>query len=79
MSNWISIEDRLPDLDEWVTGFQDRRYDLILKGIGSEDTKVLPVMFGGFDSFDTPLWNQTSLHYISDITHWQPLPEPPTT
>lgn len=63
---WISVEDRLPDIgdivDVWTR--DGRETNQSFNGISDEDYAFYPTTGG------------TYLH-IDKVTHWQPLPEPP--
>lgn len=64
MSDWISIEERLPE-----------RSDTYLVYLGDEDHSVISIADfvsknGGWDIFEK--------YYIGcTVTHWMPLPSPP--
>lgn len=67
MSEWISVEDRLPDVDTLVlaTGF-DYGYQL------NKMHYVLAVRFDNYWYSETDFGVEYKY-----ITHWMPLPEPP--
>jgi hypothetical protein len=60
MSGWISVKDRLPDLEE-----------VVLVWCGKEQH-----MFAFQDS-DGEWYDSGSENWLPNVTHWQPLPEPP--
>lgn len=63
MSEWISVEDRLPDVDSFVIAyFSDDGVPSVL-GV----SEYIVECIRGDDY--SPIW--------SSITHWMPLPEPP--
>ena len=72
INRWISVDDRLPEIDERV-------YVYIPKPDNHYNTEIAYISKG---SDDYPYWvlkdksrfYSTRFHYIS---HWQPLPEPP--
>ena len=59
---WISVEDRLPEIGVDVLVFVNNRYESI---------KTFPMIIARLTH--TSSWPTTR-----DITHWMPLPEPPT-
>lgn len=62
MNEWISVEDRLPDSEYTVVlGCQSRNS---IMGVGRFKDGVFRKGSGAMD-------------YISEVTHWMPLPEPP--
>lgn len=62
MTEWIKVEDRLPDLDEEVLYSDGRR--IYLGMLDSDMGKV--IYWTHYDSFED-----------YGITHWMPLPEKP--
>lgn len=62
---WISVDDRLPELDE-----QNCSIDVIFTEHGR-------VFFGYVCFSDGVFRNLVTDDYYHDVTHWQPLPEPP--
>lgn len=59
MSNWISVEDRLPEKEIYILYY----FDVTGVGLGK---------FDGLNTFYSCMGWLTG-----DVTHWQPLPEPP--
>ena len=57
MSEWINVDDCLPDIGQWVVVYMSE------KGFHFVNIAVT-----GFDKYGFNL---------SNVTHWQPLPEPP--
>lgn len=73
MSEWISVEDRLPDYGEPVLiCANDVVQSVTFMRDGFEDTAdwFEPYHFGDDDEF-LRVW-------ASFVTHWMPLPEPPS-
>jgi hypothetical protein len=67
MSEWISVDDRLPDLDTGVIGFyRISSFNWILTVCIRNDS--------GFQTVD--FWMDDIIHDLP-ITHWMPFPEPP--
>ena len=69
-SDWISVDERLPNDDEWVLAYSNNSNIHVVMRTKWEDTK---------DEFFY-LWEFQDLDgYLSDeeITYWQPLPQPP--
>lgn len=67
--NWISVEDRLPELSQDVIIIRSRNGTFYLPDIAN--------YYGGefFPTYDLP----DDIDFNADwITHWMPLPEPPT-
>jgi hypothetical protein len=60
---WISVKDRLPEVDEVY--------------IGSDGTYVFPIYYLAKSTFrNGSLWSWEGESY-PEVTHWMPLPEPP--
>ena len=65
MSNWISVEDELPNKP---------KYYLVFTRCGSIwNTSLLFWNMGDV----TPKWEDRDRDYQDNVTHWMPLPEPP--
>ena len=65
MSKWININDRMPDpIFDWVLVFQDGA--MCAMAYSSDKGFYMPYPF-----------NDRVNLAISEITHWQPLPESP--
>ena len=60
---WISVEDRLPPVDEWVLFFDGDR---------TMDTSNCPIYMDKLDKRGEALCN-----YLHNYTHWMPLPNQP--
>lgn len=65
MSEWISVEDRLPKNNRNISG-----HDVAVVLVSDGDNVISSVFAEGFGWIDFP-------DMKGDITHWQPLPEPP--
>ena len=75
MSEWISVDDRLPEVTQ--TDNLTSSDDLLICGI-SHLTGQNITTIGWLNSDGN--W-QMIIHYLADdldVTHWQPLPKPPT-
>lgn len=73
MSNWISVKDRLPidEYKEFEKIHPDENFEVIVM---IKDAIIPTVLFSdGFDFFE--YFDCECVCY--DVTHWQPLPEPP--
>jgi hypothetical protein len=72
MNDWISVDDRLPELkDDSVLGyFADNGS---IETIHIED--YFKYITNGFDKNGTQLYTRWYLHQV--VTHWMPLPPPP--
>ena len=72
MSNWISVDERLPRL----------RTDVIvhLRDVTEPDVSgtVVPLIFGLDGKYGFFCITVTGIEdWSEDVTHWMPLPEPP--
>ena len=66
MSEWISVDDRLPVVEETWSGE-------VLVCVGGKAVTV-----GWFEDYDGGTWHtDPGRLFDGDVTHWQPLPEPP--
>ena len=75
MSEWIKVEDRLPELDSYVLCASPYEFtgDNLKKHKGF--TIITAMYCNGEDSV---FWfNDQTGNEENGITHWQPLPEPP--
>ena len=71
--NWVSVNERLPETDKYdyaqsdeVLVFSDGEVNIGTYGIGSAEYEV------------TPSWNGYDYCDLGKVTHWMPLPSPPT-
>ena len=72
-SEWISVEDRLPGMDEFVLVF--RNWD----GKLSQCVDRLELHHDCEKPEGEQDWYDFLYSDIYEVTHWQPLPEPPET
>jgi len=70
MSKWISVEDRLPDTDINVI-FICKRHNEICVGERDKYLENMWLDYLQIDSDGDPMDEY-------EVTHWMPLPEPPT-
>jgi len=66
MSDWISVEDRLPDNSTYI---KDTDICHVLATDGKDVTLLLYRHDGG--------WKDAAGRGVSNVTHWMPVPEPP--
>ena len=62
MSEWISVDDRLPE---------DYRELVLACRVGINGPQMFTAFYGDAD------WAIMLAGHVDDVTHWQPLPEPP--
>ncbi len=72
---WISVGDRLPEIDQWVLARHNRGTWISGgKSEGPHTWRVLRYLGKEYG------WMEFGPdHYHSEITHWHPLPPPPPT
>lgn len=63
MSDWVSVDDRLPDSGEWYL-------------VANSKYKHLEIVFFDGTNGAGIHWLQNG-DYLERVTHWMPLPEPP--
>jgi len=75
MSDWISVEDRMPEFDSvtlvsFVNVLGDDTYTT---------ASYVNLKYCAHHNKRTPTWyvHISSGHVLKTVTHWQPLPEPP--
>ena len=77
-SGWISVKDRLPEIDEDVLILYESK---VLRKIGYAITFLKDSFYFGSTliPYQTPQWNEPWQYFRENnsITHWMPLPEPP--
>jgi hypothetical protein len=78
MSEWISVEEKLPDqkIQVWVSfsfpkGESGQGYAIFDDGDWFFDVST------DGDLISRSLVLQDPINYVADITHWMPLPPPP--
>ena len=78
MSEWISVKNRLPDIDKEVLVYAVGKIDgFIGEHVYALCKRVVIHIFPsspGYATWSTP-WQY--FHYDYEITHWKLLPEPP--
>lgn len=67
MDNWISVDERLPELEE---GVKNTSIEVIMFSESNE-------FYLGYYNFYNKNWYYDGNWIGDDITHWQPLPKPP--
>jgi hypothetical protein len=78
---WISVKDRLPELDVYVLGFNKNwpnEYENEKETIRT--CYMINDSMPGVDEHKDPWWHVEAIAYYSTLsspTHWMPLPEPP--
>jgi hypothetical protein len=67
---WISVKDRLPDSGQRVWLYGEGMYESVFRfwGVGYN---------GNPKPYFSELSNRSSIGLDEDVTHWQPLPNPP--
>ena len=77
MSEWISVEDRLPDNDTPVLVITAINPNRIFAAMRYEDSDGW--LWGQIHGYNCCLNNPDDYEFDDDYeyTHWQPLPEPP--
>jgi ABC-type amino acid transport substrate-binding protein len=61
LPRWVRVGDRWPQVGQIV--------------VGTDGEHVAPTEY--YDWSDKPEWLRWEWDYDSDVTHWQPLPQPP--
>lgn len=67
LNGWISVDDRLPEEHEYVL--------IRMDGITFQGYLYFDIR----DTYANMIWvnSKNNDHFDSEVTHWQPLPEPP--
>ena len=69
MTKWISVKDKLPELNKSVLTYSLPKGDITIAelpaGYINHPDSRLPLFMGGFRG-------------LIEVSHWMPLPEPPT-
>jgi hypothetical protein len=79
MSEWISVKDKLPELEQYVLLFDYWK--------SSEGKEYKDMRVGYLDEYTTRKTSEGLTHSLEwkgtefafNITHWMPLPQPPIT
>lgn len=80
MSEWISVEDRLPlDADFCMKGVYETMRVLVTDGDHVTMQAFIRGRTDGSKGSEWAEWDDSGYIHADDITHWMPLPEPPTT
>lgn len=71
MSKWISVEERLPEQGQLVLVWGKRWFD--------DAAKIIVAYYSGDWRASELAWTDDGIEEatVSDVTHWQPLPERP--
>jgi hypothetical protein len=64
---WISVKDRLPEVGKIIAWGQTRSYKNELRSASAEKCE--------YNSDGE--WLLSGNYYLENVTHWQPLPDPP--
>lgn len=79
MSEWISVNDRMPDVEEDVLVFAEGKTGGVIGDTVIAITKRFYPMRGWKPESTYIDWVAPWAYFTAnyDITHWMPLPEPP--
>lgn len=87
MSDWISVDEQLPEKDEWVLVFEndhDNPQDEFINNIlgNRKHTRVRPAKVNYIDSEGYAAWYCVTIGggpagNYRNVTHWMPLPTGP--
>jgi Protein of unknown function (DUF551) len=69
LNNWISVKDRLPEIKNRMS-----EHVLILDEYGQMSVKPFEIV----NNEIVVDWGEAGTRPLSDVTHWMPLPKPPT-
>ena len=69
-SKWISVEDRLPDDGEYIVHYASG--DIVVAAFSQDQMKAHNNINYGW------ICGEEGITYEDEVTHWMPLPEPPT-
>ncbi len=76
MSEWISVEDKLPGEGQWVIGATYHKWrEEFYPATGKLARLVTELFFDGYQGNEV-CWLKDGDWEIT-VTHWQPLPQPP--
>lgn len=79
VGGWISVKDRLPEIDERVLVFGVGKYDCFIGTTQIAITHMSDRNLINCHIKTQPYWIAPWQYFLTDyeITHWMPLPEPP--
>lgn len=77
MSDWISVKVRLPDLNAENCCMDEEDYGRFSERLLIFDEMRAEWICGGYDGKQNK-WQDDAGDELFDVTHWQPLPAPPT-
>lgn len=79
MSDWISVEDRLPELSQWFGEVEVLIAVLAPNGVDKFVTtgSLMDAEHMRWEVADVDAYGDHIEYWNSDVTHWQPLPSPP--
>ena len=66
---WISVNDRLPNLWQWVL--------IVYKTSTNQCLKIEIAYLGNFFGYRSWYPSEHSYKTVKGVTHWMPLPKPP--
>ena len=75
MSEWISVNDRLPTKKDYKYLWVNDNYENVVLWYDDKDGTI---GIGGYVNGYVPHWTDINHDRIDGVTHWMPLPEPPT-
>ncbi|KGF29191.1 MULTISPECIES: DUF551 domain-containing protein [Oligella] len=80
MTKWISVKDRLPEFGELVLTYNPTtKYDSQRIMVSTLKSNYINDPDTGRPLFLVKVLNPFGLGgYLHDVSHWQPLPEPPS-
>ena len=78
---WISVKDRLPELNEPLIGYNDENEKVILIENYKATVLAFDEKIGIFKAqYNSRGWSEIASHFQNGIVkplYWMPLPEPP--
>jgi hypothetical protein len=69
MSEWISVDDKLPDVGSWSICFSK-----VVTGEGTTSSGQVEILF--LDGMSPVFWLNNG-DWEHEVTHWMPLPDDP--
>ena len=70
MDNWISVKQAMPQN-------RKNRHDMSIRVLVVKDNKSILIASAYYRKDGIVKWCDDNGNYITQMTHWQPLPEPP--